>query len=99
MATVRKIVREQKIARIDDSKRRTALKQVISNQNSTAEEVRDAMLDIQKLKRNGSKTRRRNRCGQCGRPRGVYRYFGLCRMCLRESATRGFIPFVKKSSW
>ena len=99
MATVRKIVREQKIARIDDSKRRKALKDIISSHKSSPEEVRDAMLAIQNLKRNGSKVRRRNRCGQCGRPRGVYSYFGLCRLCLREAASKGYVCFLKKSSW
>ena len=70
----------------------------MSNPESSPEEVRDAMLDIQKLKRNGSKVRRRNRCGQCGRPHGVYRYFNLCRLCLREAVHRGEVPMVVKSS-
>jgi len=41
----------------------------------------------------------RNRCMKCGRPRGYYRRFGLCRICLREMALRGEIPGVAKSSW
>jgi small subunit ribosomal protein S14 len=41
----------------------------------------------------------RNRCQKCGRPRGYYRRFGLCRICLREMALRGEIPGVVKSSW
>lgn len=41
----------------------------------------------------------RNRCKRCGRPRGYYRRFGLCRICLREMALRGEIPGVVKSSW
>lgn len=44
-------------------------------------------------------TRRQNRCVRCGRPRGVYRQFGLCRICLREMASRGELPGVKKASW
>jgi len=39
------------------------------------------------------------RCRTCGRPRGYYRKFGLCRLCLRESAHRGELPGLKKSSW
>ncbi len=39
------------------------------------------------------------RCNVCGRPRGVFRKFGLCRICLREMAHRGLIPGVTKSSW
>jgi small subunit ribosomal protein S14 len=45
------------------------------------------------------KVREHNRCMTCGRPRAYYRYFGLCRVCLRENAHRGLLPGVKKSSW
>jgi small subunit ribosomal protein S14 len=45
------------------------------------------------------KTRVRNRCQQCGRPRGYMRRFGLCRICFRELALKGQIPGVVKSSW
>lgn len=44
-------------------------------------------------------TRYRNRCQICGRPRGFYRDFGLCRICLRKMAHQGQIPGLKKSSW
>ncbi|MFA6433449.1 MAG: type Z 30S ribosomal protein S14 [Elusimicrobiales bacterium] len=44
-------------------------------------------------------TRFRNRCQICGRPRGYYRDFGLCRICLRKMAHDGLIPGLKKSSW
>ncbi|CED90342.1 MULTISPECIES: type Z 30S ribosomal protein S14 [Actinomyces] len=39
------------------------------------------------------------RCQRCGRPRSVYRKFGLCRICLREMALNGQLPGVSKSSW
>ena len=45
------------------------------------------------------KTREYTRCNRCGRPRAVYRKFGLCRICLRELAHEGFIPGMTKSSW
>ena len=45
------------------------------------------------------KTRAYTRCRRCGRPRAVYRKFGLCRVCLREMAHQGFIPGMTKSSW
>jgi small subunit ribosomal protein S14 len=45
------------------------------------------------------KTRGYNRCRRCGRPRGYFRKFGICRICLRELAHRGVIPGVTKSSW
>jgi small subunit ribosomal protein S14 len=44
-------------------------------------------------------TRRENRCRLCGRPRAVYRKFGICRICLRVLANEGLIPGVKKASW
>jgi small subunit ribosomal protein S14 len=44
-------------------------------------------------------TRRVNRCQRCGRPRAVYRKFGLCRLCLRDAAHKGYIPGMTKSSW
>lgn len=45
------------------------------------------------------KVRQHNRCRSCGRPKAYYRFFGLCRICLREHAHRGLLPGVKKSSW
>lgn len=45
------------------------------------------------------KVRYRNRCKLCGRPRGYYRKFGLCRICFRKLALEGYIPGVKKASW
>jgi len=44
-------------------------------------------------------TRKYTRCQRCGRPHGVLRKFGLCRICLREMAYRGEIPGMKKASW
>ena len=41
----------------------------------------------------------RNRCKLCGRPRGVYRKFQICRICLRELAHQGVVPGMKKASW
>ncbi|MGH9520040.1 MAG: type Z 30S ribosomal protein S14 [Terriglobales bacterium] len=43
--------------------------------------------------------RQRQRCQLCGRPRGVYRKFGLCRLCFRARALRGEIAGVTKASW
>jgi small subunit ribosomal protein S14 len=45
------------------------------------------------------KVREHSRCNRCGRPRSVYRKFGLCRICLRELAHQGVIPGMTKSSW
>ncbi|MGH9380940.1 MAG: type Z 30S ribosomal protein S14 [Thermoanaerobaculia bacterium] len=45
------------------------------------------------------RVRHRNRCSQCGRPRGFLRQFGLCRICFRSLALKGYLPGVTKSSW
>ncbi len=45
------------------------------------------------------RTREYSRCNRCGRPRAVYKKFGLCRICLRELAHDGAIPGMTKSSW
>lgn len=44
-------------------------------------------------------TRQKNRCRLCGRPRAVYRKFGICRICFRKLADQGQIPGVRKASW
>ena len=44
-------------------------------------------------------TRQHNRCTRCGRPRGYYRKFGLCRVCVRELTSKGELPGVTKASW
>jgi small subunit ribosomal protein S14 len=49
--------------------------------------------------KSGFADRHRNRCKLCGRPRAVYRKFGICRICFRNLASRGLIPGVKKASW
>ena len=54
---------------------------------------------LQKLPRNSAKTRIRNRCWKTGRPRGVFRNFGLSRHVFREMAHQCLLPGVKKSSW
>jgi len=54
---------------------------------------------IEREKRRKYKTRVRNRCKICGRPRGYMRRFGLCRICFRRLALEGKIPGVTKSSW
>ncbi len=54
---------------------------------------------IQALPRNSAPSRMRNRCWATGKPRGVYRDFGLCRNQLRERAHKGELPGVVKASW
>jgi len=66
---------------------------------SSLEEIFELNEKLQKLPKNSSKTRIRNRCWKTGRPRGYYRYFGLCRNALRELAHDCFLPGVIKASW
>ena len=56
-------------------------------------------LIIKQQRKPKHKTQAYNRCERCGRPRGYYRKFKLCRICLRELAHRGELPGVTKSSW
>jgi small subunit ribosomal protein S14 len=63
------------------------------------EEIFELNEKIQKLPRNSSRVRLRNRCWKTGRPRGYSRYFGLCRNALRELAHDCFLPGVVKASW
>jgi len=60
--------------------------------------ARKALIEKQKREKK-YETRNYNRCNKCGRSRGYYRKFGLCRICLREMAHEGKIPGLAKSSW
>ncbi len=79
--------------------RRNAAKAIINNPKSTIEEVDAAVIKLQKMPRNASPIRVRNRCSQTGRSRGFLRKFGVSRIALRELALAGQIPGVVKSSW
>ena len=79
--------------------RRAELLALISNMRLSEEERHEARLKLQKLPRNSSPVRLRNRCALTGRPRGYYRKFGLGRNKLRDIAMRGEIPGVIKASW
>jgi small subunit ribosomal protein S14 len=56
-------------------------------------------LEIKQRRPQRSKVRHYSRCNRCGRPRAVFRKFGLCRICLRDLAHQGVIPGMTKSSW
>ncbi len=79
--------------------KRTALKAVINDINVDDEVRMEARLKLQAQPRNASESRLRNRCQLTGRPRGVFRKFGLCRHKIREYAMKGEIPGVVKASW
>ena len=79
--------------------KRAELFAIINNVKLDEEERMAARLKLQQLPRNASPSRQRNRCALTGRPRGVYRKFGLCRLKLRDSAMRGEVPGMIKASW
>ena len=95
---VNREVKREKLAKKHATKR-AELKKIISSPTASYEDKMDASAKLQKLPRDASPTRQRNRCVLTGRSRGVYRKFGLCRICLREMAHRGELPGVTKSSW
>jgi small subunit ribosomal protein S14 len=79
--------------------KRAELLSIANDVNRTDEERSEARDKLQGLPRNASPTRLRNRCRLTGRPRGVFRKFGLGRNKLREAAMRGEIPGLTKASW
>jgi small subunit ribosomal protein S14 len=81
------------------AQKRSALKELIRNPNTSFDEKESAILQLQKLPRDSSFSRLRNRCNLTGRPHGYYRKFGLCRNKLREATMRGDVPGLGKASW
>jgi small subunit ribosomal protein S14 len=79
--------------------RRAALREAARDVNASDEDRDAARAKLQKLPRDASPSRLRNRCALTGRPRGVFRKFGLARNKLRELALRGEVPGVIKASW
>lgn len=101
MAKTSMIARENKRAKLvaKYAEKRAELKAVISSATASDEEKWDAQVKLQKLPRDASPTRQRNRCQVTGRPHGVFRKFGLCRNKLREHAMKGDVPGLTKASW
>ena len=79
--------------------KREALKAIISSTTASYEEKMEAVVKLQKLPRDSSPSRQRNRCALTGRSRGVYAKFGLGRNKLREATMRGDVPGLRKASW
>lgn len=101
MAKKSMINREKRRAKLADryAEKRAELKRVISDPDVSFEERQEAMFKLQKLPRDSSPVRKRNRCSISGRPRGYYRKFGLSRNKLREAAMRGDVPGLRMASW
>ncbi|MDR0234506.1 MAG: 30S ribosomal protein S14 [Zoogloeaceae bacterium] len=81
------------------AKKREALLRIINDVAFSDAERYEARLKLQQLPRNASPSRLRNRCQLTGRPRGVFRKFGMCRNKIRELAFEGQIPGIVKASW
>jgi len=79
--------------------KRDQLRAAVSNINLDSKERWDAMQKLQKLPRDSSPTRRRNRCKLCGRPRAYNRLTGLCRLHMRIATIGGMVPGMHKASW
>ena len=80
-------------------KKRAMLKKIINNKKLELSERFAAQLKLDKLPKNSSKVRVRNRCGISGRPHGYYRKLKISRIALRDMASAGKIPGIIKSSW
>lgn len=81
------------------AQKRADLKKIIYKQETSDTDRWSAQIKLQKLPIDSSRIRLRNRCKITGRPRGVYRKFGLCRNKLREHAMMGDVPGLTKASW
>jgi len=79
--------------------KRQALKIIIRSLTASDEDKKEAMIKMDKLPKNSSPIRIRNRCQLTGRPRGYYRKFKVSRLCFREMALEGLIPGMIKASW
>ena len=97
-SSVVKNIRRQKIVDKFFTKRKE-LKAIVKNPNTSLEEKKIALMQIEKLPRDSNPIRLRNRCNLTGRPRGYYRKVKMSRIALRELALSGQIPGMVKSSW
>ncbi|MBS0626146.1 MAG: 30S ribosomal protein S14 [Verrucomicrobia bacterium] len=101
MAKKSSVAKQKKRERLVKNKwdKRQQLKKVIYDMNKSVEERLAAVDSLNKMPKNSSKIRLRNRCQLTGRSRGFLRKFKLSRLCFREMASQGLIPGVVKASW
>ena len=95
---VNRDIKRAKLAKKHAAKRE-ALKKTISSAAASYEERMEAVVKLQKLPRDSSPSRERNRCALSGRARGVYSKFGLGRNMLRKATMNGDVPGLRKASW
>lgn len=101
MAKKSSVVKQQKREKLVNLKwnKRQELKKKILDSNLSEQEREDAVLALNKMPKNSSPIRLRNRCALTGRCRGFMRKFKLSRICFRERASIGEIPGITKASW
>lgn len=100
MAKKSSIAREKRrvvAAERSEPKRRSLRDAIVSEADYDKREALVAKLNT--MPRDTSRIRIRRRCQCCGRPRGVYRRFAMCRLCLRKLVLMGFVPGLRKASW
>lgn len=97
-SSVEKQKRRERLVSLKFEKREE-LKKIIRSLDSSDEERHEAMIKLNKMPKNSSKIRLRNRCQLTGRCRGYLRKYKLSRLCFRELANAGMIPGVFKASW
>tara|TARA_B100001971_G_scaffold214585_1_gene252831 strand:- start:44886 stop:45191 length:306 start_codon:yes stop_codon:yes gene_type:complete len=98
VSAIAKNNRRKKLAEKGEAKR-AELRAKIMSEDVSVEEKLELQKKLQKMPRDTSRIRVRNRCELTGRPRAYYRDFGLSRIKLREMAHQGMIPGVTKASW
>ena len=97
-ALVAKQARRQRLVDLKWEKRQE-LKKIVRSIHVSEEDRAAAQEALNKLPKNSSPTRLRNRCRLTGRPRGYLRKFQMSRICFREAANSGLIPGIFKASW
>ena len=83
----------------DKWEKRQELKKIVLDLEATPEEKELAQMKLNKMPRNSSPVRLRNRCRKTGRSRGYLRKFDMSRLCFRELANSGHLPGIFKASW
>ncbi len=101
MAKTSAVARQAKRAKLVElnRERRTELRKKCKDLNLSEEEREQARISLNKMRRDSSPSRLKNRCQLTGRPHAYLRKFGVSRICFRELASMGLIPGVTKASW
>lgn len=101
MATARMKARDEQLKKLINNgfSKRSELRNKMKDPSLSLNEKMQISAQLEKRPRDESPTRHSLRCMSCGRVRGVYRHFNLCRICLRENVALGYLPGVEMDSW